>query len=163
MDEGVDARRLLGLLALVLVASVVASFGFNALTQNPLVPDADLAIADHPDPAALNESGPSAMLLIEHRGGEAMPLADLELVVGSRADGLVLSADGDWTETVSGVTYRVDRADGPIEPGATLAEGDVIVLRKIEGTLSVGGFEALVRVFHRPSNSVVGRATVAIE
>lgn len=162
MTDGVDARRVVALLVIVLAASVVASFGFNALTTNPLVPEATLTIADAPEPAKLNESGPSPMLTVTHDGGESIPLSDLEVVVGSRADGLTFGAASGWSVAVSGVTYEVRLNGATIGHDDAFGAGDVMTVRKTEGTLGVAGFEALVRVFHRPSNTAIARRTVAI-
>lgn len=163
MEESVDTGRIVRIVALVLLASIGASFGFNALTTNPLVPDADLSIADAPAPARLNESGSQPMLTITHEGGDTIPVDALVIVVGSRSEGLTFSAGNNWTASVSGVTYRVQLNGAEIQPAAAFGPGDTLVVLKSTGTLQVPGFESLVRVFHTPSDTAIARRTVTIE
>lgn len=152
-------------LAVVLVM-LLASFGFNALSINPTIPaDTTIRITDAPEPIALNERGENSLVTITHAGGEPIPLEELTVVVGDRSSGLEFGVATNWTATKLGVTFALAMNDEPIaEPvgsEATFEEGETLTVQKTDGTyVGSGRFNVTVRLFHRPSQTVLAKERV---
>lgn len=165
MAELDDTRSVVLLLGVVLVATAVASFGFNALSTNPLVPNATLIVSDAPEEWAWNRSGTVEMATVRHAEGETLNLTDIEVVVGSRAQGLRFNASNDWSTTVAGITYDASLNGAAIATSNTgrFEPGDTLTIRKVAGTRAgTTPFEIKVRVFHRPSSTVLAGRVVEI-
>lgn len=148
----------------VVLLMVVASFGFQSVSSNPLVPKTDVQMRDANDEFVLNTSANTDILTIEHRGGEPVPLDDVKVILGPRTQGLNYTASNNWTATEGPLTTRVKFNGENVTDGATFKEGDVLTLVKTAGRSEAADDpEFTVRLYHYPSQQVFARQTVQIE
>lgn len=163
MDD-IDLKRIGGLVIVVLVASAIASFGFNAVSVNPAIPETDLVVRDAPGPGELNTTDTVRIFSVEHVGGDAVPMGELSIVIGTRASGLQFHEVNNWTDRANGVTYVARVNGGSIRSTDDFQEGDIITVRKTAGSFASGDtYEVHVRVFHRPSEAVLADEMLEID
>jgi FlaG/FlaF family flagellin (archaellin) len=166
MDEW-NRRTILLVSAGVMLAAVVASFGFSALSSNPLVPNSDVAIEDAPAPYTLTEQGRVDMVTFHHMEGESVPIEQLQVVVGSRSNGLVFDATNNWTVERSTLTFQTllnNRSIANRTDDLQFDQGDTLRVAKTSGTTDFSGrLNVSVRLIHPPSSTTVSTRTVTIE
>ncbi|WP_336000318.1 hypothetical protein [Halorientalis halophila] len=162
----VSEHRTLALIALLVVGGIAASLGYVALAENPIEPETDVTIEDAPATYDLNEPGRVSMVTIRHVDGDSIPLSELQIVLGSRGNGIVLQESSNWTDTQSGVTVRAFAGDRPL-PNASVSQFDgerELVVAKTDGTLSLRGpANVTVRLRHLPSDATLRREVVTME
>lgn len=165
MEIDVENRRQLALVLLsVLVVTIVASAGFQALSDNPLVPDTTFEMSDAADEYNLSQNGTVDMLVVEHVSGEQVELTDFDILMGSRSAGLWMNESSDWRDRTGDVTVRVRMNGERITDSSTMGSGDTLTVSKIEGTIDVQGpVDVRLRIYHRPSQTLMVDREVELE
>jgi len=157
MDIDVENRRqILALTVGVVVVAIVASVGFASLSENPLVPDASFDARDADQPYNLSQPGTVDMFVVEHTGGEPVETEDVQLLLGSRADGFRFNESGNWSNVIGEFEFSVRLNGRPVVDADTFSEGDRLVVSKTAGTGRDGeSFDVRVRLFHLPSQTAI--------
>jgi len=141
--------------ATVGAAMVVTSVGFQALSQNPLVPDATLNATDAPEDYNLSQPGTVGMVAVEHRAGHPIPLSNVSVLLGSRSQGMWFFANGNWT-AVSVLRHGLYLNGEPIRDTDEFGPGDRLTITKMAGTRPFNqSYTVRVRVFHNPSDITI--------
>ena len=147
----------------VIAITLVASFGFQYLSENPLEPEATIEIRDAPTNLSEEVAGVTPMLEFHHVRGEPIPVAGIEIILGPRVQGVVFNRDNDWTPELTGIQVRVFLNGRPLATGQRFEPGQTIVMARTTGEFAPGSPEpARVRVFYTPSESLIAEATVTI-
>jgi len=165
MEFDIENRRHLALLVLAVAGTmIVASIGFQTLSENPLVPDADLNASDAADEYNLTGSGTTGMLVVEHDGGESVSLANVDLILGSRSEGLHFNQSHDWRVEVGEFVYETRLNGEQIDGGADLTRGDRLTVENSGGNTDTNAtFDVRVRLYHFPSQTMILDQRVDIE
>lgn len=159
-----DLRRVAFVTVAVVVLMAVASFGFQSVSSNPLVPKTDVEIRDADDPLVLNDTTDTDIVAIEHKAGEPVPLDEVMIIFGPRTEGLNFSASNNWTSDEGILTLEAQLNGENVTSGETFEAGDTLTITKTAGRgEGAERPEITVRLYHYPSQQVFGRATVQIE
>lgn len=166
MSGSPDRRTVAILAGVALAGALVASFGFAAVSTNPIAPETSIAVADATDTYDLRTSGRVEMLTVTHTGGDDVPYRELQVVLGSRASGLVFAASENWTVERDAITFglyadgsHLSRADAD-----TYTNGTTLTVVKTGGTAPINGtIETTVRVRHLPSSTTTHRERLTVE
>jgi len=165
MEFDIENRRHLALLVLVVAGTMtVASIGFQTLSENPLVPDADLNASDAADEYNLSGPGTTEMVVVEHVGGESVPLSDVDLILGSRSEGLHFNQSHDWRVEVGDFVYETRLNGDSVDDDAHLTQGDRLTVVNTRGTAGTNAtFDVRVRLYHFPSQTMILDRRVDVE
>lgn len=161
MKIGDDTWPVVLLTAGIIILMVIASFGFNLLSRNPSIPRMSIEMHDAPEPVGPNETGEGILFVIEHTGGDSAPLGDLEIIIGSRANGIVFGSTNDWSPDLTGIAIEARLNGDPIAANRTFGPGDTIQIVKLRGRLTAENQDPVtVRLWHSPSNTAIARQSI---
>jgi hypothetical protein len=158
-----DQIRLAILVLAVLLATVISSFGFSLVTENPIAPNTEFDLHDAEEQYDISRQGVVDYFILEHVSGEPINPPVFELIVGSRNAGLVLTRERNWTDSSGSLTYQVRTPRGALPTSEPFSEGDRVVVSKIDGTLDIETpVTVRVRLYHTPSQQTLLDRTITV-
>jgi len=158
-----ETRQILVIAVLVTAATLLASFGFQSLSDNPLAPDGvEVTVEDAPNDDVLSSTGSGRILSVTHTGSEPVPLSELEVVISD----VPFNQSNDWTldgRQLLLELYLNDVRLRNVSDNRTFAPGDTLWLTKTTES-KIGRVDTLrVQIVHQPSRRVIAEGSADVE